>query len=338
MSVAYEGPSGDYAPSGRVNFGWISEAWQLFMAQAGIWIAATLALMALPIILLVIFYGMMWTTMFPGGFPPHPPGSAPFPSSGPNPFAGTGLGKILTLELGFGLVMSVYSAFLYGGLFRMAVRQVRGLPLAFGDIFAGGPLFGRMLGAIFLLAFGTYGVEGLCAAPALIMVGTHAPQAALIVTFLLTFVLIFCLIWVLWGLLLPAFALIADGEPIISALRRSIQAMKGNWVSAAGFVFVLFLLVYASEIPCGLGLFATMPMVFLITALAYRDMVGMQGIVTPISPYGATSTPGHTPGVWPPPPGQQPSFGQPPANPPPANPPRRSLSGDDLDDGSAPPQ
>ena len=58
------------------------------------------------------------------------------------------------------------------------------------------------------------------------------------------------------------------------------------------------LLALVSALPLGLGLLVTVPMVFLLPALAYRDMVGMPGMVFPAPPsYDPPQA-----GVWPPPP------------------------------------
>ena len=57
MSVAYGGPSGGYAPSGKVNFGWIGEAFELFKANTSVWIVATL-LALVPVILSFIVGAM----------------------------------------------------------------------------------------------------------------------------------------------------------------------------------------------------------------------------------------------------------------------------------------
>lgn len=286
-------------PAGRVNFDWITESWKFFMAHAGIWVAATLALIGPSVVLGVASYAYFFVSMLHSGvFSPPPPGSALPRPAPPMIFAPGNVGKILTLEFGVILVMAVYSAFLYGGMFRMAVRQVRGLSLTYRDIFAGGPLFGRMLGAMFLLGFGTYALEAICVGPGYLMLWLHIKPAGAAVATGLGFLLLFCLLPVFTGLLLPAFALMADGVPVFPALRRSIRAMKAHWLPAAGFVFILGLLVYASEIPCFIGLLATIPMVFLVTALAYRDLSGMPDVLPPPSPQYLPVAPG----VWPPPP------------------------------------
>ena len=300
-------PSGITSPiTGQINFGWISDAWRLFSAQMGVWIAATAALAAPSLIFGVVLYAMMWSTMFPAGFPPAaqtlpPPTPAnhgfPAPLVASAPF-NSRMGGIFALEAGFVLVYALWSALLYGGMFRMAVRQVRGLPIEMRDIFRGGPLFGRMLGAIFLLGFGGYFLEALCVGPLYLLIWKHGPLAAMIVAGVVGVALLVALSLSFMGMLLPSFALIADGDKVIPALRRSIQSMKGRWAASAGFVFVLGVLVYASALPCYVGLLATVPMIFLTCALAYRDMVGMPDMAPLPAPY----YPAADAGTWPPPP------------------------------------
>ena len=295
------GPPGAYAPPvNRVDFGWITQAWQFFMAQAGVWVVATLALIGPAVVVGIAFYIYMLAAMFPGGFPPHAPApGAALPAPAPPViFAPGNAGKIVTVEFAVIFVFSLYSAFLYGGMFRMAVRQVRGLALTFRDIFRGGPLFGRMLGAMFLLYFASYALEAIGLGPGYFLLLRHAPTAATVVAFLVG-----GLVWlgsalVLPALLLPACALMADGVRLFPALRRSVQAMKSHWLPAAGFVFVLGLLFYASYFACLIGMLVTTPMIFLVTALTYRDLAGMPDVLPPSAPYYAPAAPG----VWPPPP------------------------------------
>jgi len=304
MSGGYAagGAQGAAAPgAGRVDFGWITESWQFFMAHTGIWVVATLALVGPSLLFVLGFYAYILLAAFPGGFPPHQPAPGAMPPPTPAIFLPGNMGKVVTAEVGFVLFSLLYSAFLYGGMFRMAVRQVRGLALSYRDIFAGGPLFGRMLGAMFLLGFASYALQAIGLGPGYVLLFRHASTLATVLTFLVGGLAYLCIAAVLPGLLLPAFALMADGVRVFPALRRSVRAMKGSWLPATGFVVVMGLLVYASEIPCLLGLLATIPMVFLVTALAYRDMAGMPDVHPPPAPF-------HPPaavGVWPPAPNAQ---------------------------------
>lgn len=301
--------------TGQINYGWISDAWRFFSAQMGVWIAATAVLAAPSLVSAVMLYAMMWSLMFPTGFPPPayspsavPPGGNGFPAPlTPGASLNSHMTQIYTLEFGYVLLYALWSAFMYGGMFRMAVRQVRGLPIEMRDIFRGGPLFGRMLGTIFLLGFGGYFLEALCIGPLYLLIWKHGPLAATIIAGVVGVALLLALSLSFTGMLLPSLALIADGDKVIPALKRSMEAMKGRWAASAGFVFVLGLLVYASALPCYVGLLATAPMIFLVCALAYRDMVGMPNMVPPPTPYYPVADAG----TWPPPPNAGPSAGPP---------------------------
>ena len=327
MSTLYGGPAA-YGPPRKVNFGWIGESFELFKANAGVWIVAVLVSVGVPALMGGLIGGMIGfnaaahpppvSPTFGGPGAPFGSAGAPFgggasPFGGGSPFNNPALGGGLPLGVNVGLrIFSwVWTAFFYGGVYRMAVNQVRGRAISFGDIFSGGPTFLPMLGFSFVYGLAVGVGTLLCVVPGFLLA----------------------------GLLLAGYALIADGAGIGDAISRSNDGMKADMWSAAGFVFVLGLLVLVSAIPCGLGLFVTMPMFWLISALAYRDMVGMPGLAAPAGPvYGQPQS-----GVWPPPPapGQAPPvWGQTPGQAPPGNtPPRTSLSGEPMDEppGNTPP-
>ncbi|MDQ2800725.1 MAG: hypothetical protein M3Y13_13935, partial [Armatimonadota bacterium] len=239
MSVAYNAPGsggGGFSPMGKVNLGgWISESWELFKANAGVWIVAALALILVPQVFQVIiglFGGVASSVSQPGpsGFPGGASGGY---GAGRNPMGailGTGVSLGLQLvNLAFDLA---WRAFIYGGVYRMAVRQVRGEQITFSDIFAGGQFFFPML--LFQIIYFLASLVGLllCIVPGFLMM----------------------------GLLLPGFALIGDGVPLGEALSRSVEGMKRDLWGAAGFMFVMGLLIFASFFAFCLGEFVTTPM------------------------------------------------------------------------------
>lgn len=307
MSVNY----GGYAPPARVNFGWIGEAFELYKGNIGVWIVATLMAFVPTIVGAVIggIFGAATAAQHPSG------GQPPFESS-PTPFGGqqnqlTG-GLPPPLYLGIQVAAALYSAWLSGGLYGTAVKQVRGEAVSVNDIFSGGPLIWKMLG--FNIVYGLAVGLGWC----------------------------FCFVpgFLLSGLLFPAYALIADGETVGNAMTRSFEAMKRDMWNAGAFILVMGLVVLAGIIPCFVGLFVTIPMLYLATALAYRDMIGMPGAVSTTGAYGVPPGYGATQsGVWPPPPeARPPAFGQPPSSDPSSfSPPRRSLGGEELDGPDKPP-
>jgi hypothetical protein len=271
--------SGDNAPSGRVNFDWIGESFELYRVNIRVWIVAAL-LIFVPCLIRIIVNAFVYA-----GAVQHQPGdqvsfgSILF-SFGSHPFS------ILQSQLPGGLptglylfvlvTSNLYLAWLFGGSYSTAVKQVRGEVISIRDIFSGGPLIWKMVGFNVVYGF----------------------------AFFLGF--LFCLVpgFLLAGLLFPAYALIADGETVGNALSRSIYAMKNDIWNAGAFVCVMGLLVFVSVIFVSLGLLVSMPMFYLGAALAYRDMIGMPGAV---STTGALGAPGGyrsaQSGVWPPPPG-----------------------------------
>ncbi|MEO7718821.1 MAG: hypothetical protein ABIY70_21695 [Capsulimonas sp.] len=269
-----------YAPNRRVDFGWIGESWRLFSQSPAPWIVLFLINLVINGILRTTLHAVFPNPNFSGNTPGMPAWAGAM-NTQMSP-----AGQIVSSLIGWPI-----SSFFAACFYRMAVRQVRGETIGTGDMFEGGPYFVQMLIANFVL--GVLYIGGVIAC----CVGVFAVA----------------------GLMLPMQAMVADGVPAMDAVTRSYNAMKSDLLNAALFSFVLVLVVLAGIIPCGLGLFATVPMAYLMGALAYRDMGDMPGI-TPFAPdYGAPQ-----PGAWPPPPntgasagfgqpGGAPQFGQPPA-------------------------
>jgi len=334
MSIVTDNPDTTdlgYVPPRVVSFGWIGEAFTLFGARPGVWVLAVLVAFGLPLLAMLLLDYVLGD---PLGM--HTPTAPVIPGGAQVYYTRTSSsnGQWVFL-IGMELFFLILSSFFYGALYRMAVEQVRGRPITVRDIFRGGRVFGPVTGFTLLFLLAMLGLEILCFAPFLI--GVYSGNSAVAAAFgapglpnntralfiglgLLGLGLLLFLISsvVLVGLLLPGFALVADGERVWASFRRSIRGMKGQWFSAAVLVLVIGLLILISEIPLLLGLLVTLPMFFLLSALAYRDMIGMPGMVFPAPPsYGPPQE-----GVWPPPPsaGQSPppTWGPPPPqNPPP---------------------
>jgi uncharacterized membrane protein len=174
-------------------------------------------------------------------------------------------------------------AFLWGGLWRTAFKQLRGETISVKDLFSGGPIFGRVLGAIIALAF--LGLLGalFCIFPAFIVAG-------------------------LFYFTIP---LIAERNlDVSSALSASYEATKKHWFMFALFAFVVSILASLGQFACYVGLLVTYPLQFTISAIAYRDIFGVPGArrfaSTPVS--SPTSYAGQS---WPVQPSQPPSPPQP---------------------------
>ena len=106
-------------------------------------------------------------------------------------------------------------------------------------------------------------------------------------------------LFVVLGLLIPAGALIARGSTAIDAVTQSINMMKTDIVSASLFTLVFYLVAILSMIPCFIGIFVVSPMLYIISALALRDM---ESGIRPVGFDHPNAQTGN-PGAWPPPPG-----------------------------------
>ena len=221
-----------YVPPKRVNFGWLGEAWGLFRENAGLWIFA----------ILIGVYGPIAFNLFvfvAQGISAHV-------ALGVHNTAGVFQSMSRGLILGVTILDIIFTAYIWSGIFRMAVKQVSGEPISFGDIFSGARTFGQML--VFMIV-----------AYVLVSVGTIVILGGLLAG----------------ALLLPGFALIASGEPVGSAISKSIAAMWGARFQGMAFVFGLGMIVTLSIFAFGFGPLVTLSMVALISALAYRDMIGL---------------------------------------------------------------
>lgn len=271
----YNAPvTGGYGPTYKVKFDWISEAWTIFSREAGIWIGSlilyTIIISAVTLAVDAVFGGALLTS------------SSQRSGSATSAFGSNDPPLLETIIIMF--VSWIFHAFAAVSLFGVAVKQLRGERVTFGDAFGGLPALGNALVVTFL---GTLlyvaGFVGLC-------IGAFVAIA----------------------FMMPLYALTADGESVLSAFGRSFDGMKRDWITATGFVFVWFLIYIVSAIPCYLGLLATIPMTVILGAIAYRDMVGMPGALPPnamgyfpgVPSYGQPQA-----GQWPPPPTQAP-FGQ----------------------------
>ena len=292
MTTPYPNPHG-FSPNNiipKVNFGWIGEAWEIYRKAWLSWLVLFLIPVASTACLMIYVYTSpqmlaLFSQMQHPGVPATPGSLTPTPT--------------------YTIVSNTLSSVQYLINFivaccasNMAVRQVRGETIEVGSIFQG------MRNWVQMLVFGI--LFFLCT-----MLGALACCIGM---------------FAVYGLLMPGYAMVADGESGTNAISRSLDGMKADWLNASMFAFVFYLiLLFGSLLTCFLGAFIFYPMMFIISALAYRDMIGMPssggpGIYSGVSgaaPWQQYGQPGYgqqAPGVWPPAPsaGQPPQYGQPP--------------------------
>ncbi len=225
-------------PPGKVRFGpWISAGWDLFRARWQTWVGATAILIA-PFALL---YMAMLATMF---------GSAArlqagqMPADGQLPFSMTLIGFWFLL---FPLVW-LWMLYGYANLYRMAARQMRGESISVKDLFRTDVPLVKLLGVGFLVALMAFAGMLLCILPGLVVLG-------------------------LTSFAVPMVVLYRMGP--VEAIKRSIDATKGDWFMFTLFTFVVGFLSGLGVYACGVGILVTYPLAFTIGIVAFNDTFGL---------------------------------------------------------------
>ena len=253
MSVYGSGSSGDYGgavPAGggyapapmqpRVRFEIIGEAWSLFQQQMGTWVLAVLILFGinfgLGFVLGLIGGVAGLSTSGRGGEPNYSPSA-------------------LFYSLFTNLLTSTVTYFFLGGMYRMALKQLRGQQISVGDLFTAGDVLVPLFLSMFLYTLSVGGGLLLCIVPGF-LVG---------------------------GLMMLASTIIVDKRETspIAALKASWNALKPEMLSAALFMFVLGLVSISGLIGCGVGLLFTYPLFPISHAILYRDFFGLGDVESP---------------------------------------------------------
>ncbi len=310
-------------PAPQIDFGWLVQAWALFSAQAGVWIGTLLLWFFLEIavwVLLAIPTGVLASMRAIYTLLLTHPGTSPRPSASPyQNFAQTEL---------FSILLAGISAIFAGGLYRMALRQLRGEPISAGNLFSALPQsLPLLLVGIFIPA-----VLGLLEGAGLwLMHFSLSPTAAVSVINITAWLPAL----LLPGLVMFAPLLVVDaGASAPAALVGSVRLLGRQWLMGILFYVVAALVSGLGAIACGVGMLATYPLLFLSITLGYL-------VLTHSVPLGERPPEAPLPGVWPPPPSAgfnapaPPQWGSTPVSPPQYSPPqsaepRRSLSGDPL--------
>ncbi len=267
----------------RIDFGWLGQAWALFSAQGGVWIAA---------IFLYFFLSIaVWTLLalptgelaaLRGFYTAIVTRTRPTPAVNPYlDYAGRQATSILLAGI---------RAIFAGGLYRMALRQKRGELISISGLFSAFPeslpLF--LIGIVVPAALGFMQGVGLwwlhfSMSPTAARLAVE--RVAWIAPILLHRLLMF-------APLLVVDAAASAPEAILGSLRLlGRQWLRGIWFYVvASFVGGIGLLL------CGVGMLATYPIFLLSITIGYLALT---------QPGAAAELPEFDPapvGVWPPPP------------------------------------
>lgn len=229
----------------QVRFDAIGEAWELFTDQMGAWIGAQLLLIGICLAVFLFVSVVILGIVALSGMEPEGRKAA----SGMVPLL-LGISAVAALPL---------LCWLTAGLYRMAVRQVRGERIGALDLFHAGDVWLPALGASLVIGI-------------VVCIGYH---------------FFFLPGMILGGLLMLTLPLIVDRRlGVMDALQQSWNALKTEWLMAGLFYFVLGLVSSLGAIVI-IGALFTYPLVFLGQAIVYRDFFLVQPVPSPMTPTAA---------------------------------------------------
>jgi uncharacterized membrane protein len=227
-----------------VRFGeWISEGWKMFTEQWKAWVLNTFIFALIcgtPMIVVVGgFYVYLFSQM-----------SQVSARSGQPPIGPEAIFIFYGVFFAVMFLTMFVAAFFSGGMHKSAFKQLQGGKVELRDLFSGGSTYFPILIATFLTTILSMIGAFLCVIPAFIVAGALFFTMPLIVERKLG---------------------------AIDAMKASYELTKNNLLMFTLFAFVVSLISQAGAYACYIGLLATIPLLFTISAVAYRDSFGMQG-------------------------------------------------------------
>ena len=211
-------------PAGEV----ISEAWRIFTERMGLLIGSYLAISIMTLMALL------------AGWMPFVIASAFFDQGKTTEgIAAAGIGAV-TLLLAIAFVFYIQSGYLL-----MHVKAAREQPVEFGDLFAGGRFFVRLL--LSSLLFGLMVIIGMlaCIIPGMLLALMFWPFAHVLTD---------------------------EDRSAIESLNRAKELTDGNWGSMFIVLIFAFACLIAGYFACGLGLILAFPFTQVLYAVAYDRM------------------------------------------------------------------
>jgi hypothetical protein len=233
------GRYGGAFPRPFVRLSAIGDGWELYKQRWGVWMLTSLIVLVcyVPVLSLLSAPFGVRHIQGPGGFrmPVFPPG-------------GTALQVALTM---------IVLGFFLGGMFRMACKQVRALPIGVEDLF-------RIVDVLPNLFLGS------------------------VIWGLLSFAASFCLVipgLIVSGTLMFTVPLIVDGGLVgTEAIGQSWNALKGQWLAATVFHAVASMVASIGSLCCCVGILFTAPLYVLSIAVLYRDFFLLPGALPGAKP------------------------------------------------------
>jgi hypothetical protein len=238
--------TGAVPPSGpaQINFDVIGRAWEVLKPSLGVWIVAIIVYGVIIGAFSMLVGAVTGTAARPPIPMPAPPGPGGVPGAMPN-LPTPNYPMIFVSQL----IQFVVGQFLIGGIYRMAINQVRSGQVNLGDMFSVTDVLPALLGAAILTGLATVIGFLLCIIPGLLIS----------------------------GLLMFTIPLVVDARlGAVEAMSTSWNTLKDQMLMAVVFLIVIGLLAGAGVLLCGVGLLVTAPLAILSLALLYRDFFPQQ--------------------------------------------------------------
>ncbi len=239
-----------YGRPAQIRFDVIGEAFSMMQRQIGNWALASLISLfcigAVLAVLVAVQTAVIVSVSVAGGA------------------TGSGMIQNFTVRLVstfFGLIISILAGtvmvFFLGGMYRMAIKQMRNEPFTAGDLFSvmdvAGPLL--TIGVIISAIASIPNLLGILPIPGFL---TTLP------------VLVFT--WIVYGMTMFAAPLVADrGIQGLDAIKLSVETLKSQALMAVLFYVVASIIGGLGLLACCIGVLFTYPVYVLSIALTYRD-------------------------------------------------------------------
>jgi hypothetical protein len=262
-----------YGRPAQIRFDVIGEAFSMMQRQIGNWaLASLISLFCIGAIIAVLFAiqtAVIVSVSVAGGA------------------TGSGMIQNFTVRLVstfFGLITSILAGavlvFFLGGMYRMAIKQMRNEPFTAGDLFSVMDVAGPLL---------TVGViiSAIASIPNLLGI--------LPIPSFLTFLPVMVFTWIVYGMTMFAAPLVADRRMQgLDAIKLSVETLKSQAVMAVLFYVVASIIGGLGLLACCIGVLFTYPVYVLCIALTYRDFF-LGGAAPNMPPPGGYPPPGSYP-------------------------------------------
>lgn len=262
-----------YGPPARIRFDVLGEAFRMLQRQIGNWVLASLISLffigAVVAVLVAVQTALIVSVSVAGG------------ATGSGTVQSIAV-RLVSSVLGLitGIIIGTVAVFFLGGVYRMAIKQIRNEPFSVADLFSVMDVAGP------LLAVGVI-ISAIASIPNLLGI--------LPIPGVLTTLPVLVFTWIVYGMTMFAAPLVADRRMQgLDAIKLSVETLKSQAVMAILFYVVASIIGGLGLLICCVGVLFTYPVFVLSIALTYRDFF-LGGAAPNIPPPGTYPPPGSYP-------------------------------------------